>query len=87
MAASIVRTICPVGVYTLIADQKDRITFRVRSLDGGRLAVGASQPAPTEQHYKSFKGGEDIELPPMGSTTRYWWMSLRSDQAIEVIMG
>lgn len=83
--ASIVRTVCPVGVYTLISDSNASVTFTPPSKAGGRMAMGASQPAANTPNYCTCAGGKDVELGSLVST-KIWWMPNDAEQAIEAIV-
>jgi hypothetical protein len=78
--ANIIRTVCPVGVYTLISDGNANVNF-TPSFTGGRMAMGASQPPPNHPHYRTCRGIE-MELGNLVST-KIWWKPNEVEQAIE----
>jgi hypothetical protein len=87
MVASIVRTVCPTGLYTLISDGNDKCTFSVPSNYGGRLAMGSSLPAPNVAHYRDCSPTDGpIELGSLGAVKLYY-MPNNVEQTIAAIVG
>ena len=84
--AEIVRVTCPVNAYTLLSNGNANVSFQPPSTRGGRMAFAASQPATDSTDYKSYNGGEPIELGSLG-TTKVWWRPNDAEQIVEVIRG
>lgn len=83
---NIIRTVCPVGSYSLIADGFTTVSFTPPSKAGGKMAMGATQPPPNHPHYRTCDGGKEIELGTLVNT-KIWWMPNQTEQAIEAIVG
>lgn len=96
MAIEIVGLTCPPGVYTLFSDGKTGlVSVSLRGSTGGRVAVGATQPAANTPDYYSVRPSG---LAPAGllltagqgltSTDKFWLMpDTTAPVTVEVVRG